>query len=324
MKKFLKIYCFVASGIIVTFITIVLIVLFLNAIDSSNKKTEINLSSNPSEIFGNSYSYNSNVVYVDEVSSFYYFGKEYSFKKKDVVYQDEKEIIYSDITKKIFYMSDNCIIYRKSKYEEADTSTGYKYTYRYYMITNNGDALLNIPGVFYLSDVKCFDNYLFFQNRVTKSYYIYDLSINSYEEITNEKYNDYIKSNYDVSVDNNIIKIHNNLTNLDKEISYDDIYNSKMVRYLVDDYLKINAEDNKSIELVVRGISVEVIDNKIILNLKIYGMNNLLLIYNFDDESINYYDWLSHNEYVDRINIFIIKKPNEDTVFTRYIKSYNN
>ena len=100
-------------------------------------------------------------------------------------------------------------------------------------------------------------------------------------------------------------------------ISFDDIMNCSLIKEKLNDY-KIKLRNSFLIQ------------NMLIINVELTVNHNLLLQYDFENNSFNYYDWVyNKNPFAEesKTNIlyaFIIERPNEDTVFTRYIKSYNN
>ena len=177
---------------------------------------------------------------------------------------------------------------------------------------------LTIPQSFYISNINYFDDYFVFQNNITKKYYKYLILENEYEEITKNNFNFICETKYEIIKNTNdqiLVYDYNKMSEV--IITFDDIMNCSLIKEKLNDY-KIKLRNSFLMQ------------NMLIINVELTVNHNLLLQYDFENNSFNYYDWVyNKNPFAEKsktniLYAFIIERPNEDTVFTRYIKSYNN
>ena len=117
MTKKIKIIIIISS---VSFLTIMflsmIVYLIIKDLDYNKNASII--------ILGDDYKVRNDVVYVDYDKSLYYDKKIYG-THSEIVYQSNDKKIYNDINREMFYVSDDCLIYRKSHLEIANSETGY-------------------------------------------------------------------------------------------------------------------------------------------------------------------------------------------------------
>ncbi len=302
MKKKTKVIIFIIIGIL-SHLAIFLFFYFVLNIESFNTNKVIN------DLVISQYKNREDVVYIDSLEAFYYSGKKYDFKKKELVYEKDVKI-YNNITKKIYYLSDNFIIYKRYFYEKDNSTSGFIYKHKYFIIVGNEEKVLNIPESINLKDIIFLNDAFVFKSTIDNKCFYYDLSLNKYQSISNSIYESYNKK-YDLKyLDYNKIEVNKKEENITKTIDIDNICENDLAKEL----------RKKCSDFSI--MNVEIVNDSIFIIIRLSNNYTIIFCYDFENNNYSYYDFLYHENDILELKIYFINEKDNDSAFKKYIKTY--